>query len=496
MKFSLGFVLAVVGGLLAARPARAHIGSPAVVFDGSAGPYAVRVIILPPPVIPGRAEINVRLLRDETEAVKVTVLPVNWRAGLSGAPPPDEATPVPGEPSLRHAELWLMSSGSYSVHVAVEGARGRGTAIVPVIAAATQRLAMPAGLGVLLSVLGGLLFVGAVTLVGTGVGESVLPPGAPLGPAQRRRGYVAVVAAGLVLAAALYGGMRWWRAVDRDYRSNEIYRPNPLRATLSGSGASRVLRLSVGRDGPYGGGRLLLIPDHGKLMHLFMIREPQLDAMAHIHPVRSGPRSFDVAVPPLPDGRYRLYADITYETGFAATLTTAVDLTAESGAPPRFAIPPRDPDDSWHIGNAEAGPADGPHLDLAGTAAWHAGEDVSLDFTVQDRAGRPVEIQPYMGMLGHAALRRSDGTVFAHLHPVGTISMAAEEFFTEQSSRETGVAAPMDHSQHLRHGGAGNAVSFPYLFPRSGSYRLWVQTKVAGQVITGVFDLQVAEPRH
>jgi len=32
-------------------------------------------------------------------------------------------------------------------------------------------------------------------------------------------------------------------------------------------------------------------------------------------------------------------------------------------------------------------------------------------------------------MAGHAVVRRQDGAIFAHLHPAGTFSMAAQEFF-------------------------------------------------------------------
>ena len=84
-----------------------------------------------------------------------------------------------------------------------------------------------------------------------------------------------------------------------------------------------------------------------------------------------------------------------------------------------------------------------------------------------------------MGMPGHAVVARRDFSVFAHLHPIGSVSMAALRAFEKSPGGE--------HSMH----GVAPQVSFPYGFPQPGSYRVWVQVKRAGRVLTGVFDCEV-----
>lgn len=38
---------------------------------------------------------------------------------------------------------------------------------------------------------------------------------------------------------------------------------------------------------------------------------------------------------------------------------------------------------------------------------------------------------------------------------------------------------------------APGGVSFPYAFPKAGFYRLWVQVKIKGEILTGIYDVEV-----
>jgi hypothetical protein len=97
----------------------------------------------------------------------------------------------------------------------------------------------------------------------------------------------------------------------------------------------------------------------------------------------------------------------------------------------------------------------------------------------------PTEMLPYLGMAGHAAFVKTDGTVFAHTHPGGSAAMPAVM-----------LANGMDGGMNMESGPITNTVEFPYGFPQPGAYRIFIQMKhgadaSAGVVETGVFDATV-----
>jgi len=483
-------------------PGPAHIGSPNVVYETQSPPVPVRVIIRPPGVVPGLADIDVRVL---TNGVKrVTVLPVHWRAGVNGAPPPDVAQPVEGEPGLYHAQLWLMARGAYSVHVEVETTNATAKVIVPVNSLATTRLPMSGALVGILVALGVLLFVLAVTLVGAAVRESVLPPG--LAPNSRRlwAGRAAIVLSALVLALALVGGRAWWNAKDSDYRNNRMHRPAECEVTVRAEAGQRIAQINILTNearATWSG----LVPDHGKLMHVFLVREPALDVLAHLHPIRRTHWRFEAALPPLPAGDYRLYADVTHETGLSQTLTALAKVPAappvSSGNEPTLLA---DPDDSWFQSGPSSSTGGSAAQDLGGgrVMKWErperisAGREMSLRFVVQEKDGGLSKLEAYMGMLGHAAIRRDDGAVFTHLHPAGSVSMAAQQVFQIRSGERPPKRITPEMMEKLCQPPDGSLpqqpLSFPYEFPKPGRYRLWVQVKIDGEVHTAAFDAEVA----
>ena len=69
------------------------------------------------------------------------------------------------------------------------------------------------------------------------------------------------------------------------------------------------------------------------------------------------------------------------------------------------------------------------------TATWQhpantpfeANKIYPLTFVIKDPSGNPTKLQPYMGMMGHAVIMKDDGSVYIHLHPVDSYSMASQE---------------------------------------------------------------------
>lgn len=301
---------------------------------------------------------------------------------------------------------------------------------------------------------------------------------------------------------------RWWAKVDADYLNNRLYRPLEAQANIRSTQNRQVLDVSIDSRELHRHDHTTIIPDHGKLMHLFLVREPGMEAFAHLHPVRLDNYQFETPLPPLPPGRYAVYADITHESGLARTAVGQIDLT---GAPNDAGSATLDADDSWQSYlSSETVPVklspdtpnlpsssftsvvtsldDGYTLQNLSTGAPRENTETVLEFTVLNSKGQRASLERYLGMLSHAVVRHEDGSVFTHLHPLGTISMASQRAFVK---REFGTAGPNANEDGFCNS-RSSQISFPYAFPKPGKYRVWVQVKVDGRVRTGVFDTTVA----
>jgi hypothetical protein len=451
--------------ILLALPLSAHVGTLTSIYEGNAGPYPIRVIVRLPGIVPGLAEITIRT--STPGITRIAVKPVRWDAGEAGTPPPDVATPVSGDPNLFAANLWLMARGSYSIYVDVDGKSGPGRAIVPIMSVATKRLPMSSSLALLLIALGGLMAAGAVSIVGAGRHEATTAPGLEPDAAQRRRARLTMAVAAVVIALAVFRGNAWWSSIDAEYRKR-LFKPFHVTTTATNGALDLTIDDPAWTTGPR---PTPLMPDHGKLMHLFLIEEKGKSAFAHLHPLALSREHFRAALPPLPPGRYRLFADITHESGYTQTLVDVVNVPSVATT-----LPPTDPDDSWQF------PPQATTMTFANTEPLVANRDTDLRFTVNG----PVE--PYMGMMGHAIILADDFSVFVHLHPMGTISMATQQKFIERDQKKQQIAVAPPHDMDAMAMPATNTISFPFAFPKPGKYRIWVQTKVNGRVVTGAFD--------
>jgi hypothetical protein len=471
--------------LFLAFAASAHVGSPDIYLDGSAGPYKLFVTIRPPQVIPGVAEI---LVRSQTPGVsRMTAVPLPlFGPGADHPPIPDALLHSATDPQFFTGSLWLMSDGSWQVRIAADGSEGAGTLSIPVpaVAQTTRRMEWPLGVG--LAILGLFLVGGLAAICGAMVREAKLDAGAEASAAAKRKGRVASAVAFGVIALVLAGGKLWWDSESNVYKQR-VYKPLNMRAELQGADLS--LNLSEpgwmqAKPGRKAGAlnRVLfvrkmddLVLDHNHLMHLYAIRQPGLDVLYHLHPDQRQPDEFHVALPAMPPGDYKLYADVVHENGLPETLVSAIHLPNGIPAPAR----PLSGDDA----RAETSPIGVAHLgdtfllpDGYRMRWLHTPDPHHFQFELLTPQGKaPADMALYMGMLGHAAFVKTDGTVFAHIHPNGTVSMAALMLAQPDMRMMEETTIP-------------NIVSFPYGLPTPGAYRIFVQMKHGETVETGVFD--------
>jgi len=422
-------------------PGSAHIGSPDTFVQAAVGPYSVLIAAHPPAVTPGALELDLRF-NPEDHITAAT-------ATLDAADPTDVPVVNDGTASV---SLWAATPTAHSLHITVRGARGPGdySITLPGAPEAARGSNGLRGLASVLLVLGLTLFASAFVL---------------LARRSRWKGYAGLLASAGFLAA-------FWA-------SQHARTTTTVAATLTPDG-----RLDLTLRNPAESFADLL-PDHGKVMHLFLVRQPQQDVLLHLHPQQLAPGHFTVQLPAMPPGAYQLFADYYLSGGRSETGTMALGLPAQSH-PAAFV-----PDDSFAVLPPLSRPAPPPTVDvgqalytarlpdgysfqLHAPATLHPLRANLLKIALLDPAGQPpADMALYLGMAAHAVVLRSDNGVFAHIHPGGTLPMT-------MPPDGMGMPAP------------SSTATIPYGFPTPGRYRLFVQMK-HGQIIeTGAFDLTVS----
>lgn len=480
----------------------AHVNSPDVYFDGYAGPYHLLVTVIPPQVVPGIAQIQIRSADPGVDEIKI--LPLRMVGVASKlAPTADPAQRSATDPQLYTGQLWIMARGSWKVQIDVLGRQGAGRLEVPLPAVSTGSANMQLALGILLAFLGLLLSAGIVGIIGAANREADLQPGEQPAPAKKRRSLVIMAIAAVLVAFILVRANVWWNSEAQVNARLNYQVPQMQVSLLPGNRLHLQLdnpnQTELGRFGTVPPDRIVLgdlIPDHGHLMHLFLVSTPDMKSFWHLHPSQMGEGQFEATLPAIPAGRYQLFADIVHSTGFPETQVATLDIAplvlSDKTRPTSQPTPWSSGDDSG-ITNAEASDesaslSGGAHMDWPDYfKPLHAKEATWFRFRVEDKDGKPAtDLEPFMGMAGHAVFMSNDGKVFAHVHPAGSVSMAAVSLTGDSPAQSRSDAMP-----GMRHEAPSAEVSFPYGFPQRGDYHVFVQVKRSGRVETAAFKAHV-----
>jgi len=410
--------------------------------------------------VPGVAQVQIRSVANDVSEIKI--LPLRMiGVGAKMAPLPDPAKRSANDPQLFTGSLWIMVRGSWKVQIQVTGQKGVAQLDVPLPAVSTSSQPMHTGLGILLSVLGLALAAGWIGIIVAATRDAALNAGERPAPAQARRGRIGLMIALIIVGVAFKLGNQWWGS-EASANDRLNYRlPNMTPSLTAGS----LLRLHLDNPNEAEPTRFRteqpdrirlddLIPDHGHLMHLFIVRMPDMKAFWHLHPDQTQPGDFAVNLPIMPEGQYKLYADIVHHTGFPETQVATVNLPAVTGE----ALSGDD------AGSFDLAPADRVAQLSGGYRMVWVRDDLSFkerpfkarqpywfSFRFEDKDGKPAAgLEPYMGMAAHAVFLSTDGNTFAHVHPAGSVSMAAVNL-AEGRNTKAGMEN-MDHNSPTAEG--------------------------------------------
>jgi hypothetical protein len=189
---------------------------------------------------------------------------------------------------------------------------------------------------------------------------------------------------------------------------------------------------------------------HEYPLHLFVVSEDFRD-FHHVHPVMDARGNWSVPWRAAQRGRYWVYGDFLPVGGAPQMLQRMISVEASSRAD-------RERESS-------KSPLNGTLSTSTSTPTLRTGDEARITIALTDaKSGAPVnDLEPYLGAWGHLFVQHEGRDEALHAHPDSTATTPG-----------------------------GAAIAFDVLFPRAGTWRLWLQVQRRGAIITLPFVVQVS----
>ena len=475
--------------------ATAHIGLRYMVYEHRGENISLRVYLKLPESAPGIVDISFKSFTDNIDKISVnSELKSSSKVGENSSH--NIAIPVNGEENTFSSKLPLFKYGTYSINVNIQQKGRIEQVIIPVNFFARETFKLDSNslpvlfiIAFFLSILGIFFIKNAYLYNQKKEFDKALKN-------KNNSRFTQFAEIFIIIFMISYVSTTWWDERKINYDQNNYFNLKN-NVNIANNGKYDILKINIVDKKWINEKMPNLIPDHGKIMHMYMISD-DFKHLAHLHPTRAEDRnSFFVRMPPFGEGAYSLYMDITHETGFSHTMTNKINYNKNNiSIDTSITTSLIDPDDSW---TQDLDAIKITWVDIQ--SFYEAEKDIPMRFTIK-KNGKPSPIQNYMGMGAHAALIKNDGSIFAHLHPTGTINMASKHIYErgikkeqmiDNRSIELDLINPQhDHfsNQNYSHNGE---VGFPPLrLIEAGDYTVWVQIKTENKIITQKFNFTIS----
>ncbi|KPV54704.1 hypothetical protein SE17_01990 [Kouleothrix aurantiaca] len=431
-------------------------------FTQAIGPYELAVTVEIPPSVPAPLYLTIDPQSDVTDA-KMDFRAVPRGQSFDGAPVA-EVMGLPGPQGAYLSELPVDRYGDWDMEVRISGPKGSGTARIPFTITVQP---LPVGSIGLFAALGGLvvLMITSIALAATYQRKGRPAPGWAnwlIGQAMFACLIVAVIFGIQQFSAAIQSASAQAAAAQgtlsstatafgRPHVNMALHITPTSGASAPTAGQSLTLTLDLS-DGSTGLPVEDIIPHHEALVHLVVISADS-GYFNHIHPARTAPGRYAIALTPDRPGSYTAYAEIQRQDSG----TQVIDRSFEVGGTANNSPPPSTE------GLGQRAVADMQVDVTASVASFTAGKQATFTFSFS-KDGKPVaDLQPWLGMGGHMIARSVDQATFAHVHAQGVMAPSGI------------LASGIVYGPEIR---------FVYTFPQPGRYQIWGQFKRAGQIVT------------